>query len=144
MRRKKIYISGPMSGYEFKNKPAFDRAERWLLSKGYQNIVNPTAKPSEIFDHEATRDEYLAYMREDVFEILFNVPGIPPELKRRMIKHGGVDEVWTLKNWWKSKGATFEVAIAEFFELGIKYFVKEILNDNRGKTERARSINKAI
>ena len=38
----KVYIAGPMSGYEEFNFPAFNKAEELLRkSYGYEHVVNP-------------------------------------------------------------------------------------------------------
>lgn len=39
-KKKKVFISGPMSGIKDFNKPAFDRVEQWLTQAGY-SVFNP-------------------------------------------------------------------------------------------------------
>jgi len=39
-KKKKVFISGPMSGIKDFNKPAFDQAEQWLTHAGY-SVFNP-------------------------------------------------------------------------------------------------------
>ncbi len=107
-----------MSGVPLKNKPLFDLAQKYLESKGY-DVNNPAAKPNEILDREATEDEYLSFMKEDVFAILY--------------KEGGVNEIWTLPDWWNSKGARFEILIGQFFKLPIQHLDMEELNEFKKK-----------
>lgn len=127
LHKKRIYISGAMTGIPMKNKPMFDKAERYLRKKGY-GVINPASKPSEILDRDATEKEYLAYMKEDVYVILYN--------------KGGVDEVWTLPNWWQSRGAVFECYVANFFGISIEHLTEENLNGSKKKRRVKRSISK--
>ncbi len=94
-----------------KNKPMFDIAEKWLRGKGY-DPVNPAAKPDEILDREATRKEYLKFMRQDVYEMLYH--------------KGGVDEIWFLPDWQNGAGSALESRIAHFFDIPAHYIPKEI------------------
>jgi len=105
-----------MTGIPMKNKPMFDRAERYLKKKGY-DVINPASKPSEILNRDATEEEYTAYMKEDIYEILFH--------------WGGVDEIWTLPDWFLSKGAAFEVYVGNFFNIPIKHLPEGDLNERK-------------
>lgn len=112
----RVYISGPMSGYKLKNKPMFDLAEAWLRKQGY-DPVNPAAKSNEILDRNATEEEYLQFMRQDVYEILFN--------------KGGVKEIWMLPGWSHSRGAYFEYRVATFFYIPIKFISEEAFRNDK-------------
>lgn len=112
--KKKVYISGPMTGYPMKNKELFDLAEAYLQDKGYE-VVNPAAKTNEILNRDATEEEYLSFMAQDIFEILY--------------KDGGVDEIYVLPKWHESKGAIFEVSVAAFFKIPIHGIKMEDLNE---------------
>jgi len=123
----RAYISGPMSGIPMKNKRMFDLGEVFLKTLDY-GIVNPASKPTEVLHRAATRSEYLEYMREDIFDILFDVWWFPRWAKRLLVRKGGVHEIWLLPNWRKSKGANCEVYIGRFFDLNIIQFKEKELN----------------
>jgi hypothetical protein len=110
------YISGPMSHHPMKNQPAFNKAESWLRSKGYE-VINPCNKPGEILTREATEEEYLGFMKQDICSILYD--------------QGGIDEMWMLPGWHKSKGAVFEFALAKFFKIPIKHIPPEVLHEEK-------------
>ena len=113
----KIYISGPMSGFPMKNKKMFDAAEKRVKRSYFLEVINPTSKPTEILDREVTEKEYLLYMKEDIFDILFDIWWLPYWIKRSLVKKGGVTFMVTLPKWKQSKGAKFEMNIAKFFKL---------------------------
>lgn len=54
--KKKVFISGPMSGIKDFNKPAFDNAEQWLTQAGY-SVFNPARMH---FDDAWTHEEIMA------------------------------------------------------------------------------------
>lgn len=87
-----VYISGPMTGYEDLNFPAFYEAEEILKSRGFE-VINPAAIEQPIKTWEAC-------MRKDIIELM------------------RADMVVTLPNWEKSKGARLEVEIG--LGLGMK------------------------
>lgn len=53
--KKKVFISGPMSGIKDFNKPAFDQAEQWLTQAGY-SVFNPARMH---FDDSWTHEEIM-------------------------------------------------------------------------------------
>lgn len=89
-----IYISGPITGIEDMNRPAFHIATTALRAKGY-NAINP---------HEVTRHlldrKWGDYMRADIVALM------------------DCDGVATLPGHRKSKGAGIECRLAR--ELGMK------------------------
>ena len=89
MHTKRLYISGPMTGYPRKNFPAFWRAKTVLLNAGYV-IISPA--DLDVFAPEDTWEECL---RRDI--------------KSEMLCEG----IATLPGWKKSKGAQLEVYIAK-------------------------------
>jgi len=95
-----------MTGYPMKNKEMFDAAQSYLEAQGFE-VINPCNKESEILDRDSNEEEYLKYMREDIFAILFD--------------RGGINQIWTLPDWWNSRGAKFEVFIAQFFRIPINH-----------------------
>jgi Domain of unknown function (DUF5664)/Domain of unknown function (DUF4406) len=89
----KVYISGPMTGYEDRNFPAFRDEHRRLASHGYE-VLDPSENFGGVTDLPRSR-----YMREDIAHVL------------------EAQWVSVLPGWSGSKGARLEVALA--LELGI-------------------------
>ena len=54
-KKKKVFISGPMTGVKDLNKPAFDQAEQWLTQAGY-SVFNPARMN---FDDSWTHEEIM-------------------------------------------------------------------------------------
>ena len=90
-----LYISGPMTGYENYNYPAFHAAQEDLESVGY-TVLSPANHP--------LRDdwEWVDYMEADI-ALAFQAEGFA-----------------TLEGWEKSKGARIEVAIADSLGLPVR------------------------
>jgi len=84
----RLYLSGPMRGYEEFNYPAFHYAAFNLRAKGYE-VLNP----AESFDGDTTLP-FEVYMEED---------------KRLVAK---ADAVALLEGWEKSEGAAIEMETA--------------------------------
>ncbi len=85
----KVYIAGPMSGYEEFNFPAFNRAEELLQeSYGYKRVVNPAKL------HPTTDLPWIEFLKQDLLELIT------------------CDAVFLLKGWEKSRGATLEAFVA--------------------------------
>lgn len=82
----RIFISGPMTGYENFNHEAFNRAEDYLRDIGYQRIFNP-----------ACIDANHSY--RELLNICLN-------------QLGTCDTIYMLKGWQKSHGAKVEHAYA--------------------------------
>lgn len=93
----KLYVAGPMRGYDQFNFPAFDAAADRLRAAGYE-VVTPVDSDREIgFDH--TKNSLEGFSMEDAV--------------RRDVEHIiWADGVALLDRWWESKGATAEAAIA--------------------------------
>ena len=93
----KVYIAGPMSGYEEFNFPAFNRAEELLRkSYGYKHIVNPAKL------HPTTDLPWAEFLKQDLRELI------------------ACDAVFLLKGWEKSRGATLEAFVA--YTLGLRLY----------------------
>lgn len=88
----KIYIAGPMTGYENFNRDAFYYKASELITKGFTPL-NPAILPDGL-----TQAQYM--------DICF-----------AMIR--AADGIHLLKGWGKSKGALAELAYAEKLELSI-------------------------
>jgi hypothetical protein len=87
-----LYISGPMSGYKDHNFPAFFRAERDLLSVGYETL-NPARNP--------TQDCWEAYLRLDLTMVC------------------RADGIAVLPDWQNSAGADAEVHVAHILKIPV-------------------------
>lgn len=103
--KKKIYISGPMTGRPNKNKAQFDAAKRFLERSGYE-AISPCDKPSEILTRDSTDKEWAEYLKEDIRIML------------------DCTAVWVLPEWYMSKGARFEVFVAATLLLPIRQIMK--------------------
>ena len=98
----KVYIAGPMSGYEEFNFPAFNRAEELLRnSYGYEHVVNPAKL------HPTTHLPWAEFLKQDLRELI------------------ACDAVFLLKGWEKSRGATLEAFVA--YILGLRLYKNEQL-----------------
>ncbi len=86
--RKRVYVSGPMTGYPDNNFPAFDLAASKLRDLGYQ-VCSPA--DTDKYLGQLTHEQYLRFDFERVLEADFLV---------------------ALKGWQKSMGALSELLMA--------------------------------
>lgn len=93
----KVFISGPMSGIEDYNRPAFLEAEKRLIEAGY-SVFNPAWL---LVDESWTRDDLMTI---DVAAL------------------SRCDAIYQLPGWEESRGARVEYAHALYTE---KKFIKE-------------------
>lgn len=114
MRRRKIYIAGPMRGIPLYNFPEFDKAAENLFSQGW-DPVNP-----------AELDRKLGYYPEEMLEDSDwnSLPeGFP--LKEIVAKDIEAliecDAIYMLAGWEKSKGAKAEIAVAIWLGLEVLF-----------------------
>ena len=98
----KIYIAGPMRGYEQLNYPAFYKAEKYLKSKKVWKPINPARMDDEIYGSEESLDHVEALKRDidEIFE---------------------AEAMYMLRGWTDSKGALVEHALALYLGLYIMY-----------------------
>lgn len=114
MRRRKIYIAGPMRGIPFYNFPEFDRAAEKLFNEGW-DPVNP-----------AELDRELGYHPEDM-PVNFDWNSIPEGFPLKAIVAKDIDAltecdaIYMLAGWEKSKGAKAEVAVAMWLGLEVLF-----------------------
>lgn len=99
--RKKLYIAGPMRGYECFNFPAFDSAASLLESQGYDPI-SPAQMDRDAFGWGVcpSEDVMAGFSVEDA-------------LRRDFQAILGADGIVLLPGWEKSSGATAERFVAE-------------------------------
>jgi len=93
----KVYIAGPMSGYEEFNFPAFNRVEELLRGTyGYKHVINPAKL------HPTTDLPWVEFLKRDLRELTT------------------CDAVFLLEGWEKSRGATLEAFVA--YVLGLRLY----------------------
>lgn len=103
---KTIYLSGPMTGIEDFNRPAFDKAAKELRDLGFEVIVpgeNESYDEIEKARKEVSRQKREFYLSRDIEFILEQA-----------------DLVVVLPGWEESEGAKLEVAVAQ--AIGIPVF----------------------
>lgn len=105
----RIYIAGPMRGYERYNFPAFDAAERHLREQGH-SVLSPAAMDREVGFNEG-RDKATP-------EFIHNA------IRRDMQAITTCDAIYLLKGWSRSSGATLELQMAKF--LGLRIFYENV------------------
>ena len=105
MRRRSIYIAGPMRGIPLYNFPAFDLAAEKLFNEGW-DPVNP-----------ADLDRAIGYYPEEVIEgadwnTIPESLSLPTIIKKDLDALQQCDAIYMLNGWEKSKGAKAELAVA--------------------------------
>ncbi|EHH4588892.1 DUF4406 domain-containing protein [Escherichia coli] len=98
--RVRVYIAGPMTGYEDFNRPAFHAAGKALSQEGH-TVLNPAVLPDGLMQAQYM-DICMAMLRS-------------------------VDAVYLLKNWYQSAGARAELALAE--KLGCAVIFQEVTSE---------------
>ena len=89
----KIYIAGPMTGYEELNYPAFHSLAQVLRNEGHEVVSPAELNPVET--------GYADAMRNDIRALI------------------DCDAIWMMRGWSQSKGAMLEFQIAVRLELQI-------------------------
>lgn len=97
---KTLYLAGPMTGYEYHNFPAFDKATEDLTSRGFKVISPADIDRALGYDGMVTQ----ASPPMELLKIMF--------MRDLMAVMYEVDEVCLLPGWRKSKGACIESALA--------------------------------
>lgn len=92
--KKRIYISGKISGMEEKAFELFEEAEMLLHTYGYE-VINPMKLPH---NHDK---QWHSYMREDIKALC------------------ECDAIYMLRNWKDSRGAQIEFELANYLEIDI-------------------------
>lgn len=110
----KVYLSGPMRGYENFNFPAFDAAAAYLRGHGHE-VFNPAEKDRE---HDPTGKSWksktgdiTAAEKTGLFD---RRKAIRADLDY-IIDHA--DAIALLPGWDESKGANAELWLARFLDL---------------------------
>lgn len=108
----KVYIAGPMTGKEHHNFSAFFEAEEQLVKMGYQPL-NPA------WNNGKTLEEAIANVDEDGRSWL-------EYMRKDMVYLSQADLIVVLDGWRESRGACFEVDVANALNIPVM-----IIKDNR-------------
>lgn len=98
IKHHKIYLAGPMRGYDENNAPAFREATQWLRLHGIDVVSPVELDEAEGVDLSAdyTEEEVGQFLRRDLLSFL----------------RGEVDAIVVLPGWEQSQGAALEVHVA--------------------------------
>jgi nucleoside 2-deoxyribosyltransferase len=108
----KVYIAGPMTGKEHHNFPAFFEAEEQLVKMGHEPL-NPAWNNGE------TLEEAIANVDEDGRSLL-------EYMRKDMVYLSQSDLIVVLDGWRESRGACFEVDVANALNIPVM-----IIKDNK-------------
>lgn len=110
----KVYLSGPMRGYEDFNFPAFDSAAAFLRAHGHE-VFNPAEKDRE---HDPTGKSWKSktgdITQAEQTGMFDRRKAIRADLDY-IIDHA--DAIALLPGWNESKGANAELWLARFLDL---------------------------
>lgn len=105
-----VYLSGPMTGYDFYNFPAFHDAAKDLRRRYKRLSVHSPAEMDELDGVVAPQHtkleytpRYIQFLRRDI----------------SIIANGGVDALVMLDGWAQSRGAVAEVTVALLLEVPV-------------------------
>ena len=116
---RKVYISGPISGYDIKERIAtFARCEKWWTDKGFE-VFNPLRADDgdhgQTSDGKATptKEEWVGFMGRDIPEVANS--DILCLLSRWKESSGCNIEYWVAKRWglWLTEEGTKTLALGE-------------------------------
>ena len=99
LKGKRVFISGPMTGIEFKNAPAFARVHAALKERGVADVYDPSQEWLYERGEERCR-EY--YMRKCLWHLVRMGSNEDPMW----------DYIVMLDGWEESQGATIERQVA--------------------------------
>lgn len=104
-KSRQIYISGPMTGIEKHNFPAFDAAEQALQAAGW-NVISPAniAREAGVNEDTVCEGKWLRDIQEQDITALL-----------------GCKAVYFLRGWQDSKGSNAEFQLAQWLKLEIKF-----------------------
>ena len=107
---KKIYIAGPMTGYENMNFSSFDNAKGILIKYGW-NPINP-ADIDRAYGHDPfTEDKTWTLGPRDIAEML----------ARDLMAISSCDAIFLMNGSDKSKGANIEKIFADIIGIDVYY-----------------------
>jgi hypothetical protein len=98
MQIKKVYISGPITGYPDGNRPAFLSAQKAIIHSGHIPL-----NPHVIGAHLPALSSWVAYMRVCIAALT------------------EADEIVMLPGWVWSRGARVEWLVARVLKIKVRY-----------------------
>ncbi len=103
--KRKIYISGPMTGLPDLNRKSFNNAYKELIHEPNTKVINPVTIGDALFvpGFLPGKLKWFIYMFFDVLALLF------------------CNEIYMLEGWEKSSGAMVELKIAKFLLMTVTY-----------------------
>lgn len=104
----RVYISGPMTGYEELNFPAFNAAARTLRLIGYE-VTNPAEFQTDSTGMEADA-AWCMYMRQDIKALM------------------DCDAIVMLPEWPDSRGAVIERDLAMKLSMPVLTLAEAVIN----------------
>lgn len=110
----KIYLSGPMSGIPQFNLPAFEEATAELRRRGHE-VISPIEE-----DIRSGLDKNDLLKSDGTMNSFTQTWGECLARDVRTLADGGIEELWVLPRWERSKGARLEVFLALL--LGVRIF----------------------
>lgn len=103
-RQPVLYLSGPMTGIKDLNEPLFTKQAKRLRQRGYK-VINPPE-----LDKITRMRTWEGCLRRDLTYVV------------------KCDEIATLPNWKKSRGATLEIHVARALSMAVhpvNYYLKK-------------------
>jgi hypothetical protein len=95
VKKKRLYLSGPMTGIKNLNVPAFNAAARQLRRKGYV-VINPPE-----LDRRERKSTWEDCLRRDLRYVVT------------------CDAIATLPRWTKSRGANLEIHVGKALSMPV-------------------------
>jgi hypothetical protein len=123
----KIYLAGPMSGYESYNFPAFFAAEEALKKQGYE-VINP-ARLDEDAGYDPTSPDFVM---DEAF--------LHGAAKRDLLGVVECDAIALLPNWEHSNGALAEFAVAKWLNKKIYLYPSMVEHGKESILDEAKRI----
>lgn len=102
----RVYIAGPIAGYENGNRERFEKAEKILTEQGYE-AVNP--HKIEPYDHNGPCPEMGYFPGENDRQHTSSCCFMRTDLRALL----SCDYIYLLQGWRESKGASFEAQTAQ-------------------------------
>lgn len=119
MRRKNIYIAGPMRGIKDFNFPSFNEKAEYLRAHGW-NVFNPAEKDVEKYGEDFNKCP-TGDMEASLARGFSLREALAVDLSWIALH---ADAIYLLPGWENSKGAVAEHALAEALGLDIIYVVE--------------------
>ena len=124
-KRKKVYISGKMTGEEYLNFPLFNKVEFFLRQKYNFDVVNPATLSLELIRKEDPNYYIDPENYEEIMKKLESLPQLNREyyLAYDIFNLASCDYIAFIDGWKESSGARLEYNFAKI--KGIKCYSLE-------------------